>query len=112
MAKPVFMSAVALAAFLAGLAPASAEAPQIQAARAAVKATLRDPGSAQFSEVAAKPGAVCGWVNARNGFGGYGGRLLFVYVTASRRAFVLDPSSSAGADFAHDAVEAYERFCL
>jgi RNA polymerase subunit RPABC4/transcription elongation factor Spt4 len=52
------------------------------AAQEAVKAQLRDPESAKFSNVTVvhKPGstAVCGEVNARNGFGGYTGYQQFM----------------------------------
>lgn len=48
----------------------------------AVRARLRDPGSAEFSNVrvSRKSGvaAVCGYVNARNGFGGMAGRERFI----------------------------------
>jgi hypothetical protein len=52
-------------------------------AQVAVKATLRDPGSAQFLDLTsfgiASNRAVCGKVNAKNGFGGYSGFVPFVY---------------------------------
>ena len=52
-------------------------------AQAAVKATLRDPGSAQFRDLASfgvgHNRAVCGKVNAKNGFGGYSDFAPFVY---------------------------------
>jgi len=44
-----------------------------------VKAVLRDPESAEFRHV--KPG-VCGYVNARNGFGGMSGFQRFVITDA------------------------------
>lgn len=57
-------------------------------AQEAVKEQLRDPGSAQFKNVfvfrpasaGGAPQAVCGEVNSKNGFGGYGGYTLFVWV--------------------------------
>lgn len=52
------------------------------AAEQSVRAQLRDPESAQFRNVRVirKPGstAVCGEVNARNGFGGYTGYQHFM----------------------------------
>jgi hypothetical protein len=43
-------------------------------AKEAVTAKLKDPSSAQFRNVQDKgSGLVCGEVNAKNGFGGYGG---------------------------------------
>lgn len=45
-----------------------------------VRAQLRDPESAQFSEVTSAGNGmlVCGMVNAKNGMGGYVGRRKFV----------------------------------
>lgn len=54
------------------------------AAEALVREHLRDPGSAQFSDVVVHPGGaayattVCGRVNGRNGFGGMGGSQRFI----------------------------------
>lgn len=54
------------------------------AAKELVKRQLRDPGSAEFSDIVVKTGApgratiVCGYVNAKNGFGGMTGRQRFV----------------------------------
>lgn len=53
------------------------------AARARVLDQLRDPSSAEFSEVAVYVGAdgqkrVCGYVNANNAFGGKTGRKRFI----------------------------------
>jgi hypothetical protein len=44
----------------------------------AVKAQLKDPDSAQFKGIVQSgPSTYCGWVNAKNGFGGYSGFQLF-----------------------------------
>jgi len=55
----------------------------ITRAQTSILETLRDPGSAQFSDmVALKNGRdtmVCGFVNAKNGYGGYTGRKRFIY---------------------------------
>ena len=48
----------------------------------AVKAELRDPDSAQFSDVVSEAGVACGFVNAKNGYGGFSGKMAFV-VTGS-----------------------------
>lgn len=54
------------------------------AAQELVRQQLRDPSSAEFSDINVKlatPGhvtVVCGYVNARNGFGGMTGRQRFV----------------------------------
>ena len=60
---------------------------KIDAAKRAVASLLKDPGSAQFKNVApAFHGqAVCGEVNGKNAFGGYVGF----------RPFVVDPSGAA-----------------
>ncbi|HEX8382452.1 MAG TPA: hypothetical protein VF592_03655 [Sphingomonas sp.] len=50
-------------------------------AEKAVKDLLRDPNSAEFGKhlYDVSTGTVCGEVNAKNGFGGYTGRKLFIY---------------------------------
>lgn len=54
----------------------------VEAAKEVVRGKLKDPRSAEFSQlsVARHEGTpvVCGRVNARNGFGGFGGRMHFV----------------------------------
>lgn len=52
-----------------------AEAPEVEAAKRALKAAAKDPDSVQFRNVKIVPGTqeVCGEYNARNGFGGYNG---------------------------------------
>lgn len=45
-----------------------------------VKRALRDPGSAQFTDVSAQQESACGFVNSKNGFGGYAGAVPFVVV--------------------------------
>lgn len=50
------------------------------AAKAAVLSELRDPGNAVFDQVELlSNGVVCGYVNARNGFGGYTGSQPFMF---------------------------------
>lgn len=46
----------------------------------AVKRELRDPESAQFSDVAVNVESACGFVNSKNGYGGYAGKQPFVVV--------------------------------
>jgi hypothetical protein len=48
-----------------------------------VRAQLKDPASAQFSNVRAVGGVLCGNVNARNSFGGYTGARAFIVSGAS-----------------------------
>lgn len=54
----------------------------IEVAKEVVRGKLKDPRSAEFSQVSVARymgvPVVCGRVNARNGFGGYGGRMHFV----------------------------------
>lgn len=54
--------------------------PEIDQAKARIANLLKDPSSAQFKNVTyapppegAKSGTVCGWVNAKNSYGGYVG---------------------------------------
>lgn len=55
-----------------------------QMAKQRVQAVLRDPDSAQFTGILAKPtteegkGIVCGYVRSRNGFGGMAGPQRFI----------------------------------
>lgn len=52
---------------------------KVLAAKAAVTKILRDPESAKFGKVGYRePGIVCGFVNAKNGFGGYTGEKSFI----------------------------------
>jgi hypothetical protein len=50
----------------------------VNAARDAVKVMLSDPASAQFQYEVVGDEVVCGFVNAKNSFGGYGGFKSFV----------------------------------
>ena len=52
---------------------------------AGVKNKLRDPESARFEDIYAMNGShgkrsYCGYVNAKNGFGGYTGKAQFIYM--------------------------------
>lgn len=49
--------------------------------KVSVKKLLKDPSSAQWGDIvySNKTGAVCGFVNAKNSFGGYTGMKEFVY---------------------------------
>ncbi|WP_315809468.1 hypothetical protein [Pseudomonas sp. C9-3] len=49
-------------------------------AKEAVLAKLKDPDSAKFGQIISKAsGIVCGYVNAKNAFGGYTGDKAFMY---------------------------------
>ena len=51
-----------------------------------VRSELRDPGSAQFQHLNYKGGDFyCGYVNAKNGFGGYGGKRMFLVMVADEK---------------------------
>lgn len=56
----------------------SPEAQQITAAHEFVRASLKDPDSAQFTNDVTGPGVVCGKVNAKNSFGGFVGPRSYV----------------------------------
>lgn len=93
-------SLLGLLALTTGCATGAAEAPagtrherhtlspaQVAAMQASVRRLLKDPDSAQFSDLKARkmvmPGGkiayqVCGFVNAKNSFGGYSGRSQFL----------------------------------
>jgi hypothetical protein len=67
---------------------------------AGVKSSLKDPGSAEFSSEfvsKSKEGAyaLCGSVNAKNGFGGYTGSKRFV---GSGGTAFIDEAEEAGSD--------------
>ena len=75
-------------------------------AEAVVRASLRDPDSAKFSDVTAHrspvgtgaspaPIQVCGTVNSRNGFGGYVGPRRFI-VTDGTGVAIIDPAGDGG----------------
>ena len=66
------------------------DAAAISAAKAALTKTLKDPGSAQFTDVVRGTSSVgvdyvCGKVNARNSYGGYTGPKGFLYQVADNK---------------------------
>jgi hypothetical protein len=63
--------------------PSPLSAKDTAAIKAGVTKVLRDPASAQFGEFAAVTTSdgtrkACGYVNSKNGFGGYSGMNLFI----------------------------------
>lgn len=73
-----------------------------------VRAHLRDPESAKFTDVTmikvgGAPYAICGWVNGKNGFGGYSGpRRFFQPVDGVEGAIILpDPSERGAEDYSN-----------
>ena len=83
--------------------------PAFAAAENAIKGELNDPGSARFIGVQRKPGAICGYVNARNAAGGYTGAKLFVYVLSTGEARLLDQPEDVPAGQTAHAV--YDQHC-
>jgi hypothetical protein len=71
-------------------APAAID-PLLSKARTAVAHSLKDPPSARFDGVVKKAEAVCGFVNAKNSYGGYVGRTRFAYVTKGGEVFLEVP---------------------
>lgn len=98
MGQPRFIREAAAAAAAAGLIAASppSKAPaNRKAAIDLVKAQLKDPESAQFKGI--KPmgdkGGVCGWVNAKNSYGGYTGFAVF-FVNSEGKVAIIPPELS------------------
>lgn len=78
------------------------EPEELEAARVAVRAMLNDPESGQFTDLRVlENGTVCGFVNAKNGFGGYNGKDQFYHLGPNEpqggmgRTFVADNSTTA-----------------
>ena len=80
----------------------------VAGAIAAVKANLKDPGSADFGKIARRRVGVgkdvaCGTVNSKNSFGGYVGAKRFIY-THERSSVLFD-------DGAPDFTTAWQSLC-
>ncbi len=95
---------IAVAA-LAGCAPGNPLPPislspeQNVSVEDAVRRSLKDPYSARFEGLKAGRNAsgsmlVCGYVNAKNGFGGYHGRRMFAARVSPTGLATLEPMSS------------------
>lgn len=69
--------------------------PSEEQAIAAVKQKLKDPDSAKFKNLRpmGEGGGYCGWVNARNSYGGYAGFAVF-YVNSKGEVAILPPELS------------------
>lgn len=69
--------------------------PTVADAQRAVKAELKDPDSAKFHGLRplkgfdGKVNGYCGWVNAKNSYGGYTGDSFFLY--AKGKATIVPP---------------------
>lgn len=60
---------------------------EIIAAKNAVTEKMKDPESVRFGEVVNRSGTVCGYVNAKNSYGGYSGEKAFMFDIASKEIF-------------------------
>ncbi|WP_051531718.1 hypothetical protein [Sphingomonas sp. URHD0057] len=82
-------------ALLLLLATPTVSAEQRKAAIAAVKAELKDADSAKFRDLRPMDGkgGVCGWVNAKNSYGGYIGFSVF-YFSSDGKVAILPPDVS------------------
>ncbi|WJR74941.1 hypothetical protein [Bradyrhizobium sp. NP1] len=92
--------------------PKNAALDDIEKAKRAIAATLKDPYSAQFGEVfrgAGVPGKpiICGSVNAKNMYGGYVGLKPFFYLPSSEVAVLL----ADGSAFPVSALDVYRIGC-
>jgi outer membrane murein-binding lipoprotein Lpp len=109
IAKEIMMvrALVAFLTMIAGCsdraATAPSESPDISSAKAAVVRLLKDPDSAQFRDVAIVKSkaytAVCGEINAKNGFGGYVGFQPFYALSDGQVAIATSDDVSAASDF-------------
>lgn len=99
---------IACAIFVGILFPAAVNAapptgPLRSAIEKEVKTELRDPSSAQFEHLNYKGGDFyCGYVNAKNGFGGYGGKKMFLVMVADKKKPLI---ALVGIDTGSGAVE-------
>ena len=113
------LTVAAVAALLAGCQTAQVEperstpipmAPyQIAAIQEGVKAALKDPESARFGDIKAGQRSngdvvVCGWVNAKNSFGGYIGMVPFNGILADPSSDRFAFASAGGGRYGTEAV--------
>lgn len=76
--------------------PTKAVDTEVEAAKVTVLARMRDPGSAQFGDVALNDkGIVCGSVNAHNGFGGYAGAQAFWFDPKTAEVYLATEAQDA-----------------
>jgi hypothetical protein len=78
----------------------------------AVRATLKDPDSAQFrktylSKIESGGSAICGEVNSKNSYGGYAGFQRFISSGLAESTFLENDPRVAGSAFQ----EAWDRLC-
>lgn len=80
-----------------GLAVSGCNNPAAYDYETAVKNQLRDPESAQFSDVTANIESACGFVNSKNGYGGYSGKKPFVAV-GTENVRIIEGADKADAE--------------
>lgn len=68
----------------------------IAGAKRCVVHELRDPSSAQFRAISVYPGAICGEINQKNGFGGYVGFRKFSFSRGDGRVVIDEPFELGG----------------
>lgn len=90
------------------------EALAVREAKPAVAALLKDPSSAQFTDVHALGSCVTGKVNGKNGFGGYTGFVEFRYNAIAKLAAIdpgaLSPIASSAGLVSNETVIQYAEF--
>lgn len=85
--KLVVLAAALITSGAVSAGAARDQAAFVKAAKAAVEAQLRDPGSVQYRNLQVAQHAdgpmLCGELNAKNGYGGYTGYRQFISSTGS-----------------------------
>lgn len=77
--------------------------PSVADAQRAVRAELKDPDSAKFRGIKAlrdgegKVTGFCGWVNAKNSYGGYTGESYFIYSFKKGKVAIVPPELTSPA---------------
>lgn len=80
----------------------SASQDEIDKSKSVVTAALKDPESARFGEkfwaIVGSNGrrSICGYVNAKNSFGGYTGKKLYIYTEKDPKFTILMEESGLG----------------
>jgi hypothetical protein len=105
------MKILLLMVLLAAYPALAEDDPAVIAAQAKLGAQLKDPESARFTGLVIAPGKglVCGWVNAKNSYGGYVGYQPFFVMGDSA---VIRDNDSAGDLNNHDLFAAVWRICV
>ena len=107
--KLAFSLASAITLAVAGCSPDPKQA-LITKAEQSVRQSLKDPDSAEFSDVQVKGvvsddlavAVVCGQVNAKNSFGGYVGYRRFYFLNSSGTSDIASGDATKDAKFGFD----------